>query len=71
MSKSLLCPVRAAASWLEAVDDDVDGAADGDVAGVDADRAFILRNDLSADDGPDKRELITEHTVDVCLENKI
>jgi hypothetical protein len=71
VSKSLLCPVRAAASWLEAVDNDIDGTADGGVAGVDADGAFVLRNDVAADDGPDKRELIAEHAVDVCLENKI
>jgi len=71
VSKSLLCPVRAAASWLEAVDNDIDGAADGCVAGVDADGAFILGNHVAADDGPDERELIAKHAVDVCLENKI
>ena len=40
--KRLLRPVRAAASRLEAVDNDIDRAADGDVAGVNADRPFVL-----------------------------
>ena len=69
--KRLLRAVWAAASRFEPVDDDVDRAADGDVAGVYANGAFVLRNDVAADDRPDERKLIAEHAIDVGRENEI
>ena len=69
--KSLLRAVWAAAPRLEAINDDIYRAADGDVAGVDADRAFILRDDPAANDRPEKRELIAHQAVDLCCKDQV
>ena len=69
--KSLLRAVWAAAPRFEAVNNYIDRAADGDVAGVDADRPFVLRNNSAADNRPEKRELIAEQSVDLRRKDQV